>query len=403
MHLCARRRRAARQAVPRLANRVGECRIHGVAGHALAAGFVVHLLQVGAIAEPPGLGQFLLADASGVFVVQEPGDFAPAAQRFHEFDAVRPAADGALQLGRIGLAADGLGVQERGDDRLLRGAAWRQRRKLVLDLLGLCQLAFQQPRPIRRPAFAAGIHDVGQVLHRFGNARFAGRCKQRGRADQWACVPLPRAAQGRGQRAQNASRALERRQLRPLAVEHVREVRVEGKTGEKPRFLGGTILGRGLVQLGEFAHHADDVRLVRIFLLQAFALEETAPQHLRDILPRHRLHALFALPPHHREQFVAHSEPDCILLLRIGGEQRSDHRGAIHLADRRHQMLKEIDDARLPLGVQPDLLAGIHQHLVNQHQSAEAPLARNGQQLRQERFRRRRFAFLGFAVRMDRA
>ena len=178
---------------------------------------------------------------------------------------------------------------------------------------------------------------------------------------------------------------------------------MEGEAGEKPRFLGGTILGRGFVQLGEFPHHADDVRLVRIFLLQAFALEEAAPQHLRDILPRHRLHALFALPPHHREQFVAHSKPDGILLLRISGEQGGDHRGAIHLADRRHQMLKEIDDARLPLGVQPDLLAGVHQHLVHQHQGAEAALARDGQQLREERFRRRRFAFLRFAVRMDRA
>ena len=61
-------------------------------------------------------------------------------------------------------------------------------------------------------------------------------------------------------------------------------------------------------------------------------------------------------------------------------------------------MLKEIHDSRLPFGIEPDLLAGIHQHLVRQHQRRQPALGRNTQQLRQQRFRRRRLALRIFAI-----
>ena len=120
MHLGAGCRGTAIQGRLGLAGGVRQRRIHRFAAHPLAAGFVVHLLQIGAIAKPPGLRQFVLRHASGIFVVQKPGDIAPAPQRLGELDAVHRRASDALQLGRVGLAADGLGVQERGDDRLLR-------------------------------------------------------------------------------------------------------------------------------------------------------------------------------------------------------------------------------------------------------------------------------------------
>ena len=300
-------RRATVQSVLGAADGVRQRRFHSAAAYSLATGFVVHLLQIGAIAQPPGLGQFVFGHAPDVFVVQKPRDIAPAPQRLGQLDAVRGAAGDALQFRRIRLAADGLRVQERGDDRLLRSPAWCQRRKLLLDLSRLGQLPFQESRPIRGLAVATGIHDVRQILHRFGNAPFARRGEQRGRANQRACIPRLCTAQGGGERTQNASRALKRRQLRPLAVEHVCEIRVKGKARQKPCFLGGAILGHGVVQLGKFSHYADDVRLVRILLAQRLAVEKAATQHLRNVFPRHRLHALFALPPNDCRKFVAYA------------------------------------------------------------------------------------------------
>ena len=401
VHLGAGGRGAAIQGVLGLAGGVRQRRIHRLAAHPLAAGFVVHLLQIRAIAEPPGLRQFVLRHASGIFVVQEPGDVAPAPQRLGELDAVHRGASDALQLGRVGLAADGLGVQERGEHGLLGGSGGGKRWELVLNLPGLRQLAGKQPRPIRWPATAAGIRHVRQILHRFGNARFARRGEQGCGADQRACIPLPGGAQRRREGSQKAPRALERRQLRPLAVEHVREIRVEGEAGEEPRFLRRTILGHRFVQLGQLAHHADHVGAVRLFVAQPFALEKTAAQHLRDIFPPNGLHAFLALAPNHREQGIAHLDAQRILLVRIGCQQRRHHRRLIHLANRRHQMLEEIDDARLPLGIQPDLLAGVHEHFVHQHQRGQPAFGGHRQQLRQQRLRGRGFALGVFAIGMN--
>ncbi len=89
------------------------------------AGFVVHLGEIGARAEPPPLGKLPSAICPNVgvgngHIVQEPGHLAPAPQRLLQLDLVWPrVADQHQQLTRQGALAFGLGVQENGKDRLL--------------------------------------------------------------------------------------------------------------------------------------------------------------------------------------------------------------------------------------------------------------------------------------------
>ena len=251
VQLRPRRRCAAVQGVSGAADGRRQRRLHIAVADALPAGFVVHLLQVGAVAQPPCLRQPLGLALLGVLIVQEPRDFPPAVQPLVQFDGVRRGAAGhAQQLRGVGLAADRLRMQEDGDDRLLRLTAVPQRRKLALYLSGFRQLALQQPRPIRGPTGTAGIRHIGQFLHRVRSRRLAGRGQQGRRANQGARIPLLRFAQGGGQGAQNASGALEALQLGPAAVEHIGQVWMEREALQKAGFRLRSILGRGFIQLG---------------------------------------------------------------------------------------------------------------------------------------------------------
>ena len=92
-----------------------------------------------------------------------------------------------------------------------------------------------------------------------------------------------------------------------------------------------------------------------------------------------------------------------VLLARIGGEQRRDEGRPVHLGDRLHEMLEEVDDPLPPDRSDARLAARVHQHLVHQDQGGEPPLLREGQQPGEERLGGRGLALLVLAVAVDRA
>ena len=170
------------------------------------------------------------------------------------------------------------------------------------------------------------------------------------------------------------------------------------------------LLGRGprargrVVELGERPHHADHVRPERGGVLHRLRLEEPAPQHRRHLLLAHRLNPLLTLPPEHVEQPGDQFAPQVAALLAgVGGQQRSDDRRPVDLGHGLRQVLEEVGDAIAPHGVGAGLLAGVHQHFVDQDQRGQPALLRPLDQLHQERFGRRRLALLVAAVGVHRA
>ena len=162
-------------------DRVLQARVHRLAAHPLPARRVMHLTEIGAVPEPPRLRQLRrglrpsrspAAQAAGaegrVLVVEEPGDVPPPAEPLRKLDRIRRGAPGhPHQLRRARPMADGLGVEEYGDDRLLRLAAPAQRRQLVLDLPRLAELRFQQGRPRGLVPFGLlGGRHARQLAHR---------------------------------------------------------------------------------------------------------------------------------------------------------------------------------------------------------------------------------------------
>ena len=166
---------------------------------------------------------------------------------------------------------------------------------------------------------------------------------------------------------------------------------MEGKAREKA-FLGRrSVPGGGFFQLRQIPHDADDVGTEAVEAADVVGFEEAPPQHDRHVLLLYGLHALLSLPPEHVGQLGGQPAAQlAALLVRVGGQYRGDHRRGVDLAYRLGQILEEIDDALAPDGIEARLLAGVHQHLVDQDQRRQPPLAGDLQQRGQQRLRGRR-------------
>ena len=189
--------------------------------HAVGAGVVVHLLQVGPVAEPPRLRQRRRTAvrrrvAAELVLVQEPRQLRPAAQPLLQRDAVGTRrAHQPDQIPRVRLLADRLRAEEHGADRLLHLAA-PQSRLLVLDGPRLGQLALEDRGPVVAAALGhLARGDAGQLARRLGDAVPAGRRQEHVGPDQGRRVPGLRVPQRDGERPQDAARPLEAVELRP--------------------------------------------------------------------------------------------------------------------------------------------------------------------------------------------
>ena len=380
--------------------------LHRVAGHPLHARLVVHLLEVRAVPETPGPGQGSRGGALvvQVGVVQEPGQLPPAPERLLDLDGAGPSgADHSHQLRGVRLVADGLGVQEHRHHRLLH-LALAEGRDLPLDPARDLELLLQQGAPVRpgslRPLRSG---DAGQIRHRLGYPIRSRRGQQGGRPDHRTPVPPFGVAERRRQGAENSTGALEPRQLRPAAVEHVAEVGVEGIALAEPLLLLAPIPSRVGVEARQGAHDADDLGAVRAGIAQAVRLEQAPAQHLRDVLAADGLHPCLLLPPDDVEEIGLERLAQPVLLAPIGGKQRRDESRAIHLGDRLHEGLEEVHDPLAPDLAHTRLAARVHEHLVDEDQGTETPLLRQGQELREERLGGRGLALLGLAAGVDRA
>ena len=307
-------------------------------------------------------------------VVQEPGEVAPSPERLLQVDGVGGArANHAHEFRSIGLVANRLGMEEYRHHRLLR-LALAQSRDISLDPSRDLHLLFQQRAPVRPHTLRTlRSGDAGEIGNRLGNTLRTGSGQQRCRTDHRTLVPPFGFAQRRRQRTQNASGTLKSGQLRPAAVEHVAEVRVERIAPAEAVFFLPPVLLRGGVQARQGSHHADDVRVLRPRIMQAVRIEESAAQHLGDILPSDGLNAFFPLPPDDVEQIGLQGLAQIVVLALIGSEQGGHHGRPVHLGDGLHEMLEEIHDPLAPDLTQSRLAPRVHQHFVHENQGAEVP------------------------------
>ena len=227
---------------------------------------------------------------------------------------------------------------------------------------------------VRAPSDFFRGGDAGEVGNRLGDALRSGRRQQRRRTDHRTLVPPFGFAQCRRQRTQNASGTLKSGQLGPAAVEHVAEIRVERIAPAEAVLLLSPVLLRGGVQARQGSHYTDDMRVLRPGIMQAVSIEQSAAQHLGDILPSDGLNAFLPLPPDDVEQVGLQGLAQIVVLALIGSEQGDHHGRPIHLGDGLHEMLEEIHDALAPDLAQSRLPPRVHQHFVHQNQCAESLL-----------------------------
>ena len=142
---------------------------------AVGAGVVVHLLQVGPVAEPPRLRQRRPAVrrqvAPELVLVQEPRQLRPTVQALLQLDAVGVrCAYQPDQIPRVRLLTNRLRAEKHRADRLLQLAAF-QSGLFVLDGARLRQLALQDRGPVVPAALGhLARGDAGQLAGRLGDA-----------------------------------------------------------------------------------------------------------------------------------------------------------------------------------------------------------------------------------------
>ena len=190
----------------------------------IVASIVVHLLQVGTIAEAPRFRQRrdLAGGGRKLRLVQEPGQLGPALHALLEFNAIR--ARGTRQNGKIRrgrLLADRLRAQEHAADRLLQFPE-SEPGLIRLDFARLAELSFEDCAPLVARAFAHFARcNPGQLAGRFRNPRLVGRRQENVRTDKRRAIPFFRVPQGQGERPEDAARPLKSVQLRPTHIEDI--------------------------------------------------------------------------------------------------------------------------------------------------------------------------------------
>ena len=298
--------------------------------------------------------------------------------------------------------ADGLRTQERGHRRLFDLAV----REAVfgLGLARFLELAFEHGGPVVA-AIAAGRAGGGrrQVARDAGQLGLAGGVQKQRRPRERSVVPRLGVAQRHRESAQNAPRALEPIDLRPLRIENLGNIRMERVTREDPRLHCPGLLARVGIDRGHVLYGGDRVRSELLRARNRIRLEKAPAQHLGHVVFSYRLNGLFLLAVHpvgdRREQLPA----ERIVLLRIGSEKRG-HDGAFIRRDRGlAEILEKIRQHGPPLGVCLDLVVRVYQDFVYQHERRQPAPLRPSEEIGQQRLGRRGFAFGVRAFGMDEA
>ena len=130
-------------------------------------------------------------------------------------------------------------------------------------------------------------------------------------------------------------------------------------------------------------------------IADAVRFEEPPAQNLGHVLLADRQDPFLALPAEYVEQSRNQELPQIPpLLVGVGGQQRRHDRRPIHLGHRLDQVLEEVGDAVAPHRIHARLLAGVHEHFVDQDQRGKALPLRLFDQFHQQRLGRRRLALL---------
>ena len=369
----------------------------------------MHLLQIGRVSQAPGLRQSVLGAVivgivTGVLIVEEPRCLTPPAETFLQLDPVRRGSSHqAQQFGRVRFGASRLGVKENRNDGLLHFSGLGQGRAFALDIACFAQLGFEERHPLGLLAFNA-VHrrDSRELPDRFAHCRRFGLGEQDGRADQRAPVPRLRVPESRCEGPQDAPSPLKALNLRPAAVQHVGEVGVEGEA-VKEALLGFSLRGsRGLVELGDPLNDADDVRLVRLQVPDAFGLEEAPAQDLCHVLLLHRLNAFLALPAEYVREIAQDLLAQRIVLPGgVGGQERGDDRGPVDFGNRLREILKEVTQMCHPVAAASRPGPGVHHDLVQEDEGGRTVALLPLDQLDQKWLGRGRVAFLVQVIGME--
>ena len=201
-----------------------------------------------------------------------------------------------------------------------------------------------------------------------------------------------------GEDPEHTARSLETRELGPLAVQHLREVRVERVATQEPLLRLRTQAPRLLVHVGDALQRGDDVRSEGVPAGNRLGGEEPPPQHLGYVFLDDRLDGFFPLTLEDRVKIAQQLASRGVALRRIGGKQGCDDAAAVHLRGGLGQILEEVHKAVAPLRILRDLLARVHQYLVDQNEHSDARLHWDLQQLGEKILCGGAFPLFGFVL-----
>jgi hypothetical protein len=181
---------------------------------AVVARIMVHLFEVGAIAEAPRFGERPgLAGIGEIFgefgLVEEPRQLRPASEPLLHLDAIGLGrSHERQQISRSGLLTNRLGTKEYRTDRLFDLPEF-QPRLLTLDRPGLFQFAFEHGRPIIALTFSDLVgRNAGQLSRRLRYPALMCR-KEHVRSHQRRFIPLFGVSERECEGSQNSARSLE--------------------------------------------------------------------------------------------------------------------------------------------------------------------------------------------------
>ena len=177
-----------------------------------------------------------------------------------------------------------------------------------------------------------------------------GACRNTLGSDQRRRIPRLGVAQRDREGPQDAARALEPVQLRPLGIEDVGQVRVEGIAVEEALFRVHPILAHSLVDPGDVGHRRGDVRAEGVGVGDRSGGEEAPGAALRPrpaSAPARTPSSLCRLKmsKNLRGQLLA----EHVALRGVGREQRGDESAAVDLRHRLAERLEEADQPAAPV------------------------------------------------------
>lgn len=163
-------------------------------------------------------------------------------------------------------------------------------------------------------------------------------------------------------------------------------------------FRLSALLGRLVVYSGDALERSYDVLAERLSILERLRRKEPAAQDFGHVLLDHRLHGLFTLALEDVVKLGLNFPAQRVALARVGRQKRRDKAAPVHLGHRLGEVLEEVRQPASPFPVLGYLLAGVHQHLVDQDERAQPFLARQFKKLGEQVLGGRGISFLGLAA-----